>query len=54
MFALSVTGRISHVQKIQFQADSGLEVCLANGGTSYPGKLWATTVFEGADNVASC
>lgn len=35
-------------------ANSGLEVCIANGGTSYPGKLWTSVVVGAANNVASC
>lgn len=35
-------------------ANSGLEVCVVNGGTSYPGKLWTSAVVEAANNVASC
>jgi len=35
-------------------ADSGLEVCIASGDTSYTGKLWATAVFEAANTVSCC
>lgn len=51
---VTLIGRIPHMKRSESGAESGLGVCIVHEGTSHPGKLWATAVFEAANNEASC